>query len=226
MYRLGRQSHKHRRGFRVIVVTLGLLVLGIVIYWLMNLRITPEQDIRNTAPISKKYQTGTSAVVSIDKPLFKLELPKAWHEVATDKNSSTGPMYSFASPSAQAQMLDLYIDNPPINLAVNKAIIVSAQGDGLTYDTVSDNCTTFTEASLKNPQTGNAPARWQTIHFICDMANTARAMIGTMSTEGVNQVTVTGTTAGKHKLFITYIDNNINPNYSTFYDILRSLHFK
>jgi len=208
------------------VVALGLLLFGAITYWVMHVRIAPVQDIRNTPPISNNYQTNSTAKVIIDKPLFKLELPKDWHEITTDANSSTAPKFSFRSPSAQAQLLDLYIDNPPLNFAVNKAIIVSPQGDGLSYNTVSDNCTTFTEASLKNNQTGDAPARWQTIQFICDMANSARAVVGTMSTEGVNQVTVTGPTKGSHKLFITYTDNNISPSYTVFYDILRSLHFK
>lgn len=226
MYRLGRQTHKHRRGYRVILTTLAILFFAAVVYWLMHLRIVPEQNIRNAAPVSENYKTSASEKVAIDKPLFRLELPKGWREVETDKASSTAPKFSFSSPGSQAQMLDLYIDNPPTGMAVNRAIVVSSQGDGLTYDTVSDNCTTFTEASLKNPQSGNAPARWQTTQFICDMANTARAVVGTMSAEGINQVSVTGPTTGTHKLFITYIDNNINPNYGTFYDILRSLHFK
>lgn len=226
MYRLGRQTHKHRRGYRAVGIVIMVLLFAAIVYWLMHLRIAPEANIRNAAPVSKSYQTGVAAKVTIDKPLFSLELPKDWHEVATDKNSPTAPKFSFSGTSAQAQMLDMYIDNPPVNMAVNRAVIVSGQGDGLSYDSVSDNCATFTEASLKNPQTGNAPARWQATHFICDMANQTRALVGTMSTEGVNQVTITGPTVGAHKIFITYIDNNINPNYSTFYDILQSLHFK
>ncbi len=226
MYRLGRQTHKHRRGRRRIVAILILLIVAGLIWWLMHLRILPEQDIKNSTPVSKSYKTSDSAKVIIDKPLFRVELPTGWREVAVDKLSPTAPKFSFRSPSAQAQLLDFYIDNPPVRMAVNKAIIVAAQGTGLSNDAVSDNCTTFTDASLKDPATGNAPARWQTVNFICDMGNFPRAVVGTMSTEGVNQVTVNGPTAGSHKLFITYTDNNISPNYSTLYEILRSLHFK
>ena len=193
----------------------------------MHLRLVPEQNIRNATPVSKGYKTDESKKVAIDKPLFRLELPTGWREVAPARASLVvTPSYSFFSSSTQEQVLDIYIDIVPTNLAVNRAIVVSPQGDGLTYDMVSDNCTTFTDASLKNPQTGTAPARWQTVNFICDMANAARASVGTMSVEGVNQVTVTGPTAGAHKLFIAYTDNNISPGYGTFYEILQSLHFK
>lgn len=226
MYRLGKQTDKHRRGRRTTIAIILLVFFAGIVYGLMNLRIAPQQEIRNATPVSKGYKTSTEAKVAIDKPLFRLELPGGWKEIAVDKNSITGPKFSFRSPSQQAQLLDMYIDNLPVNLAVNRAIVVSAQGDGLAYDNVSENCTTFTDSSLKNPQTGHAPAKWQTTNFICDMANYARAVVGTVSNEGINQVTVTGPTAGEHKLFITYTDNNISPNYSTLYDILGSLHFK
>jgi len=201
-------------------------MLGGLIYGLMNLRIVPEQNLRNAAPVSKGFQINSKTKVTIDKPLLKLELPVGWHEISTDKKVAATPTYSFASPSADAQIMDIYIDAVPTTMAVNKAVVVSAQADGLGYDTVSDNCTNFTESSLKDPRTATAPARWQTINFICDMGNYARAVVGTMSTEGINQVTVTGPTTGPHKLFITYTDNNISPSYSVLYEILRSIHFK
>lgn len=226
MYRLGKQTDKHRRGRHIAIAIVLLVFSSVIIYGLMNLRIAPQQEIRNANPVSKGYKSNTEAKVVIDKPLFRLELPSGWREITNNKDSPTAPKFSFRSPSSQAQMLDLYIDYTPVNMAVNRAIAVSAQGDGLAYDNVSENCTTFTDSSLKNPQTGNAPAKWQTTNFICDMANYARAVVGTMSTDGINQVTVTGATAGTRKVFITYTDNNISPNYSTLYEILGSLHFK
>lgn len=226
MYRLGKQTDKHRRGRRIIIGAVGIVLFGAISYALMNLRIAPEQQIRNASPVSKGYTATQTAKVSIDKPLFKLELPAGWKEIPTDNNSPTAPRHSFRGPERDAQFFDLYIDNPPVNMVVNRAVVVSGQGDGLAYDNVSENCITFTDSSLKNPQTGQAPAKWQTTNFICDMANSARAVVGTMSTDGMNQVTVTGPTVGAHKLFIAYTDNNISPNYSTLYDILGSLHFK
>ncbi len=226
MYRLGKQTDKHRRGRHVTIAVFIILIFAAAVYGLMHLRVAPQQDIRNATPVSKGYTTSSNAKVTIDKPLFRLELPTGWKEISTDKASSTGPRYSFRSTSEMSQMLDMYIDNPPVNMAVNRAIVVSAQGDGLAHDNVSENCTTFTDSSVANPRTGTAPAKWQTTNFICDTGNFARAVVGTMSTDGMNQVTVAGPTVGSHKLFIIYTDNNISPNYSTLYDILGSLHFK
>lgn len=208
------------------MTALVLLFFAAITYLLLHLRLTPEQNIRNAAPVSNNYKSGTGAKVPVDKKLFTMVLPSGWHEASTDKKLAITPTYTFDSPQVQAQTMDIYIDKLPTSMAVNKAIVVSTQGDGLAYDSVSDNCTNFTEASLKNPKTGDASARWQTINFLCDMSNPDRAVVGTMSTEGINQVTVVGPTVGAHKLFITFTDNNINPNYSSFYEILQTLHFK
>lgn len=226
MYRLGKQTDKHRRGRRVVLVGVLLIVVAAMIYGVMHLRILPDQEIRNAPPVSNGTSTDDNKKVTIDKPLFTMELPAGWREIAVNTSMPIPPKFSFRSQSKQSQVLDLYIDTLPTTMAVNRAIVVSGQGDGLSYDTVSDNCTTFTESSLTDPRTGTAPGKWQTINFICDMANAARAVVGTMSTEGINQVTVKGPKSGSHKFFMTYADNNISPNYSTLYAILGSLHFK
>jgi hypothetical protein len=155
-----------------------------------------------------------------------MELPSGWKEVSPGAGS-TAPDYSFRSPTEQAQLLDVYLRVLPTNMAINKAIAVSPQGDGLTYDSVSDNCTTFTGvAGSAQRAAGPVVARWQGIDFICDTGNYARAVVGTVSKEGINQVTGTGPATGAHKIFIAYTDNNINPDYSVLYAILGSLHFK
>jgi len=225
MYRVDRRVHRHRRSQRIGGILL-LLILCILILWaLMHLKIAPKQDTHNSAPFSKGYSAATVAKVTIDKPFFKMELPSGWVEVPPGLGS-TAPTFSFRSPNTQAQALDMYFNSIPVNMALNKAIVVSAQGDGLAYDSVSENCTTFTDAAKANTQTKNVPARWQETDFICDTGNFARAVVGTVSKEAINQITANGPKTGPHKMFITYIDNNINPSYSTLYDILASLRFK
>lgn len=225
MYRLGRQHDKHRKLRRNIIIIVSLLLFGGLIYLLVNLRVEPEQQIRNAPAVSQQFGARQEAKVLIDKSQFSLELPHGWKEVPVS-NAFSAPKYTFKSPSKDATQLDLYIDNPPERKSLNKVIVVSTQGTGLAYDTVSENCTTFTDAKLKNPATGEAPARWQTTNFICDMSNSSRAVVGTVSSEGINQVTVRGNSGKTYKIFIAYTDNSISPNYSTLYDILKSMHFK
>jgi hypothetical protein len=225
MYRLGKQIHKHRRIQRIAIVLLLVVLFAALVYWLMHLRIAPTATIRNDTPVSKNYTSSQAAKVTINKPEFKMEIPGGWTERKVE-TSPTGPRYTFAAPTGEPKMLDIYIDNPPTNLAINKAIVISLQGNGLTHDYVSENCVTFTDPKYKNPQTGFAPARWQEIDFICDMANSSRQVVGTISHDGMNQLSTTGVSGATHKVFMTYTDNDITPSYSTFYDILGSVQFK
>lgn len=225
MYRLGKQIHKHRRSQRIAVVILLVLFFAALVYWLMHLKIAPTATIHNDTPVSKNYTSSQAAKVQVDKPEFKMELPAGWTERKVEA-SPTGPRYTFAAPKGEAKVLDIYIDNPPTNLAINKAIVVSSQGSGLTHEYVSENCATFTDPKYKNPQTGFAPARWQETDFICDMANPTRQVVGTISHDGMNQVHTAGLSGAAHKVFMTYADNDITPSYSTLYDILASVQFK
>jgi len=225
MYRLGKQIHKYRRIQRFVIVLLLVLFFSVLIVWLMRLRIAPAATIRNDTPVSKNYTTSQTAKVTINKPEFKMELPGGWTERKVIA-SPTGPRYTFAAPTGESKLFDIYIDNPPMNFAINKAIVVASQGTGLTHEYVSENCVNFTDPKSKNLQTGFAPARWQEIDFICDMANASRQVVGTISHDGKNQVNVTGTSGVTHKVFMTYTDNDITPSYSVFYDILGSLQFK
>lgn len=225
MYRLGKQIHKHRRIQRFAIILLLVLFFVALVYWLMHLRIAPTATIRNDTPVSKNYTSSQAAKVSVDKPEFKMELPAGWTERKVI-SSPTGPRYTFSAASGEPKVLDVYIDNPPTNLAINKAIVVSSQGSGLTHEYVSENCVNFTDPKYKNPQTGFAPARWQEIDFICDMANSNRQVVGTISRDGANQVNTTGVSGATHRFFMTYTDNDITPSYSTLYDILGSMQFK
>ncbi len=225
MYHVYRREHRHTKARRNGVIALVLLLIALIIYAIYTLSVTPRQDIRNAPPLSKQYNAAGNKKITIDKPLFTLELPQGWVEIPEGKTAAA-PTYSFRAPQGQSQYFDMYIDTIPATMALNRAIVVSPQGSGVSYDRVSENCTTFTDSAQKNPSTGYAPARWQGADFICDMGNFARALVGTVSTEGINRVTVTGSANGPHQLFIAFTDNNINPNYTTLYDLLASLNFK
>jgi hypothetical protein len=225
MYHVGKQIHKHRRVKRIAIVSLLLFFFALLVYWLMHLKVAPSATIRNDTPVSKNYTSSQEAKVAINKPEFTLELPSGWGERKVE-TSPTGPRYTFSAQKGEAKVLDIYIDNPPTNFGINKAIVISSQGNGLTHEYVSENCVTFTDPKYKNQQTGFAPARWQEIDFICDMANATRQVVGTISRDGMNQLNTTGASGAKHKIFMTYTDNDITPSYSTLYDILGSMQFK
>lgn len=225
MYRVDKRAHRHKKIRNLSWVVFGFVLLGVLVFGLLHLSFTPEQEIKNSPPVSTSYATHANAKIDVEKKIFHMQLPAGWKE-RTVTSGVAIPDYSFYSPSADAQQLDIFVTTLPTTMALNKAIVVSAQGDGVAYSAVSDNCSTFTDSSKADPRTKIIPARWQGIDFLCDTGNYARALVGIVSTEGINQVTLTGPETGAHKLFITYTDNSISPSYTTFYDILGSLRMK
>lgn len=225
MYRVDKRTHRHRRARNWAT---GLVVIAVIcssIYGLMHIRITPKQNIRNSAPVSTNYTVQDSRKMVVNKPLFKMELPYGWSEAAIIPGA-TSPTYSFRSQPKQAQLLDLHIDTVPTTFAFNRAISINQQGTGLAYDVVSENCATFTDPTKIDQKTGQVVARWQGIDFACDAANYARAVVGSVSKAGPNQIVITTQAGATHKLFIAYTDNNINPDYSVLYGILGSVQIK
>ncbi|MCA9327160.1 hypothetical protein KDA14_01395 [Candidatus Saccharibacteria bacterium] len=225
MYRVDRRTHRHRRARRNFIVFIIIVGSITLIYSLLHIRIAPKQNIKNAPSVSKNYQPGSTETIAVSKPLFTLNLPSGWKEAPVPPKSDD-PKFSFRSPTGEARLLDIYIDDFPTPYGINKAIVLSLQGNKVTHDSVSDNCTTFTDGSKRDDRTGLAPAKWQGVDFQCDMAKSARAVVGTISKEGQNFFLTEGATTGQHKFFIAYTDNNINPDYTVFYKILESLTFK
>ncbi len=225
MYHVDRRIHRHQKLRKRAGWLLGIAVVILSVYGLLHLRVNPPQNIYNSPPSSKAYQPGNVSNITISKPELTFELPSGWTEDVLPP-SPTAPKYSMRSPSSAAQQLQIYIDNPPQEFGLNRAIAVSGSGDGIVHASVSDNCTTYTDVSKRDPATGFATAKWQGIDFYCDVANYTRAVVGTVSKDGFNFFNATGPTFGTHKVFITYTDNSASPDYTVLYNILDSLHFK
>lgn len=227
MYRVGKPTHRYQKIIRffAIIALIGGFVFAA--YWLMSLRVEPKAEISNSPPVKTTAKTDEAEWIKIDKPLFTMELPNGWKEQPLPRGLPEPlPKYVFQKSTHVAQRLDIYIDDLPYNLAVNQAIVVTGQGDRLSHDRVSDNCTTYTDAALKNPVTATAPGKWQGTAFICDMGKTQHQVVGTMSTEGVNQFSLTGESAGTRKLFFRYEDTDVSPDFSVLYSILDRFRLK
>lgn len=224
MYQYDKRTHKHAKLKRR-ATWLGVLVLfSAVVYGVAQLRITPEQEIKNSPPLSRGYNATVDKKQQFTKAEFTFTATSGWKEYAVQQGQFN-PRYVFKDVS-KSRVMEVYIDNLPEELGVNRAIVVDSVDGTISYDVVSDNCTTFTDSSKKNPQTGIGVAKWQEIEFLCDMGNAARAVVGTISDDGKNMVSVTAATGKVYKVFIAYTDNNINPDYNVFYDILGSLKFR
>jgi hypothetical protein len=224
MYQFDRRSHRHTRLKKRFLWLFILLLLALIIWGLFTLSISPKQDIKSTPSSSRAYGANTTKMETFEKPEVRFQAPLGWKEVPVTQ-SVYAPLYMYNN-NDHSQVLEIFINNPPKGLGLNKAIVVYGGAGTVSHDVVSDNCVTFTEASKMDARTGLAPAKWQEVDFQCDMANSARAVVGTISKDGDNLFSVT-TESGKHdQIFIKYTDSSINPDYSVLYDILASMRFK
>ena len=222
MYRLGHRPHHKRFVYSLVLfIALGVVVAAVIVNF-------PRRDaaIINQAPAYTMSVGGSNEPhKTFDMKVFAFQLPADWKYMGRDPSTIYHPyQWQNTAGNAGAEVLAVYVDNIPINLAVNRLLPLAAENDHLVPGTVSDNCTNFT-GSGKVPQ-DDVVAKWSGVNFICDMHNYERDVVGTGSAQAVNSVTLSGKTAGSHKFFFTYTDNNPQPDYNIFTDALSSFAVK
>ena len=226
MYRYG-ENHIRRRHQRMLAAAAAvLLVVGGTILTARALH--TKTNIGPTPPAIVKQVTPPSVQTKhIDESLFSLDLPKDWklesHDTAGGNN-----IYTWANTvgNAGVRKLTLYIDTPQPTLGINHAIAVQGNNDQITLASdVSDNCASFTNRPTSG-QTDTGMAKWDGLDFLCDLGNYTRDVVGTVSSDGINKIIVTGSTTGRHSLFFTYTDNDNQPNYAIYASALQSFRLK
>lgn len=226
MYRFRERHHSHRKLF----IALGCLLLVIVAGTVAGINLLkPETDIGTTPPpVVSQYAADAAKGTAVSTSLFTLTLPTGWKARVTTGDIPR-PAYSWIGGSGDeaTRWLNMYVDSVPANLAVNRVLPVQANGASLTVvSSTSDNCSNFTRPSATDTQNGAVSAKWDGTEFICDLANYNRDVVGMSSAEGINYVTLTGSTTGEHRIFMTYTDNSPSPDYSVFTNIVKSFSLK
>jgi hypothetical protein len=224
MYRLydRQKSKQHRFMVGTALTFVFLLMVSGGVLWARDTILHPNAVISQSSVVTT-HVSYTNPTKTYTEPDFSIQIPSTWQLLPRP----VGPYQSYTWQSADretdGQEIEIYEDTIPINVAVNRVLVVQAENTQLELDgTASANCSTFT----KNPALANstgAPAEWNGVSFLCDQVNQQRDVIGTSSSEGVNTVTLKDPTSGTmHKFFFTYTDESINPDYTLFYDALES----
>lgn len=234
MYRQGRPVRRHNyKALLVIVVVVLAVVAGI--YFLIVKNFHSKTTIKNGKSSTTIIGGNNQATVTINEPLFTLQLPGQWKEVARNSDPRYQSIqWNFVSPKTAGRWVRIYEDTIPADFALNYLQPVTATNNGLTPGPLSDNCVTFTQGatpgtnrdvSVPNSQAA-LPARWQKVSFMCDNSHVSHQVVGTGGTEGNNVVTVTGPQHGPHKYFFVYEDDAYHPDYSVFLNVLGSFQVK
>ena len=221
MYRVGERKHSRRRMYAWLGGLLALLVIGAVI----GIRMLHADTIIGNTPkeVIRKITYDTPKVSVFEGTTFKVTLPSDWKVMPV--NDIPTPTYTWHGTSKDdtARWIDVYVDASLSEFAVNRVISVQSNDTGLSVTSdVSDNCTSFTGGASVGPGQTHVQAKWQGVPFLCETGNYTRDVVGIVSGDGLNDVTITGPIKGQHRYMVVYTDNSASPNYKIFTDALKS----
>lgn len=230
-YRIGHKPHRRRRTRVLIVLGIVVLIFGalaaIVFY---DLRQHRDTAVTGTSRSVAQTSDENGDKFRVDQPTFSMELPSDWKQIASKNATSEHSITWQAGKKGQDnRYMTLYIDIIPTTRSINRLVPVLAQGSTLSVGDVSENCATFTKGGTLDAgqatQLSDAPAKYKTVDFLCDLSRINDNEVGSGSTEGINTVTIKGQD-GAHKYFFLYTEHNIQPDYSIFYNALKSFRAK
>lgn len=220
-YRLGQPLRIHRKHVWLIgLAILALIGIAAVVFLVVKSQFRTTTSISQSPPVVTKIVDEQSPTRQFTKGIFTISLPQDWRFV-----EHTGGQYNIytwhnTASNPGSRMLQVYVDTIPHKLGVNRVLPVQAAGNKVVPTTVSDNCADFTDQKVPGP--ADAPAKWQGISFLCDLANYVRDVAGTSSAQGINTVTLTGRTTGRHSFFFAYTDNSAEPDLTIFTAVLQT----
>lgn len=228
MYRIDENPVKKKRHHIFIIAGVALLAASLSYFGVRALSNLTTTKISPAPPaVSGTVTTPTAKTKTWDKPLFSISLPNDWvaeqQKDPHDKNIFT---WHNTAESPGVQSMSVYMDTPQPTLGLNYVLSVEGSGDRLaSVGDVSDNCASFTTVTAGYPKE-MTPAKWNNHDFFCDLGNYLRHVAGTVSPDGINQVTLIGKKSGTHHIFFTYTDNNVNMDTTIFQNALQSFTLK
>jgi hypothetical protein len=228
VYKVGEQQEKPKRRHRKLFWLIIFLIILLLFIWgfiFIRNHLKPDTVLHQSQAKVTKV-TLDQKTKTYNEPDFSIDIPVKWQPIARPPGPYQSYTWQTSSGGSNGQQLVVYEDSIPGNIAVNRVLIISAEGDHIaTNGVASDNCFQYTISGAARLGEFGAPAKWQGVNFICDVSNQARDVIGTSSTDGVNQVIMKSQSTGaSHKFFFTYDNQNYaNPNYTEFYSAVQSL---
>ncbi len=216
----------HTKNRRRLTIWLFVIIALILVGLFVKRALRPDTTINQSAGVTSEVIIPKPATKQIDESLFSFTVPADWHLLSHDTNPFNVYTYVNTNPKDSGRSLKLYIDTIPLSLGVNRAQQVQSDGTHITpVGDVSDNCSSFTKPT-SDPPSVSTPATWNGLPFLCDLGNYQRDVVGTLSSDGLNKVLLSGPTVGKRNLFFTYNEQNIQGNYDIFTAILNSFKLK
>ena len=228
MYNFNRRVERKKKRYSIarFLIKFGVFVAVVILIWLY-LR-SPHLRINDNGAVLVPMANDEAAKIHVKEPTFEMDLPGDWKEYQRRDRPIHVISWKGTTKESAARTIDVYVDTIPGTLAINRLLPVTGQEDRLAVNLASENCITFSPETIKLSPTEAAKMKplevsWEGTKFICDIPNSLRNVVGIGSSDGVNQVNLTGLKNGLHKYFIVYTDASAHPDEKTFPDVLRSV---
>jgi len=231
-YRYGHKLEKRRPRKALLVLSGSVLMLALlagVVFWDLRKHVSPT--VEGESRVVSQVLSDNAQQKLVDEPFFSFELPGDWKETGRNTNSQyTSISWQATAKDKDNRYLTVYIDRIPTDMPLNRIVTVKAQGNGLSFSEVSDNCANFTVGGSFETRAAATSrptlTKWNKVDFMCNLPRVIDNEVGTGSEGAPNSVTVTGPNKGAHRYFFLYTDRNYQPDYTIFYDVLRSFRAK
>lgn len=225
MYQHGKRS-KTKQNPKIFLKAAVFLGICIVIAALvLHKDLTTQTDEKSSVPILTEISATKAATITIDEPLFTLELPEDWEQ--TNRVTSHAANYYEWKSGAEKKddrLLRLHIDTMPVNYKIVKLQPLYKDKKGFRLGILSEQCTNFAKGAVEQQRAqGNDPveAKWENITFVCDPI-AINQTIGTGTAEDGIGAKLSGSDGQTHRYFFYFEDHNIRPDDKMFQEILRS----
>lgn len=231
-YRHGHRVEKRRPRKALLILLCSIIVLGligVVVY--LDLRKHVSPTVEGETRVVSQVLSDNDQQITIEEPFFSFELPNDWKETGRNKNRLyTSISWQATAKGKDNRFLTVYIDKIPRDMPVNRLVAVKAQGNGISFSDVSDNCANFTVGGTFDTKIAAtsrpAATKWNKVDFMCNLPRVIDNEVGTGAEGTPNAVTVTGANQGTHTYFFLYTDRNFQPDYTILYEVLRSFRAK
>lgn len=224
MYQHGKraQRQKNPKVMLYVAMVFGVTVIAVAIILRKDLDTSTKE--KTAAPIITEVLGDESDTITIDEPLFSINLPPDW-ELVSRKNDHIANWYIWRSTRSDApdRTLKLYIDLMPQSYKLVRMQPLYVNGNKFRLGNLSGECMYFakdTDSSLGSGSNAPVEAKWEDVTFMCDPIE-ANQTIGTGTVEGG-----IGAKVGKHTFHFYYEDHNIRPDDRLFQSALRSFEAK
>lgn len=229
MYRAGhRRKNQRRKKLLILGVCLFLIIGSIGAGLYLKEQLKPKTIVAQAKAKTKtvSYEETTK---HYDEANFRIDLPSSWQKIPSPPGPYTTYNWQTSHKGTDGELITIYENTIPVNLAVNRVLIVEAADGGSLSPkgSASDNCSTFTKGAAPTANQAGVPAKWLGIDFLCDQSNQARDVIGTSSSDGINKIILKSPSTNRTFTYLfTYINHSINPDYSVFSNVLNSFKLK